>query len=180
MLAAHGVTLAAARTVVVALLGPPTTSGGFGIMVFMEGGDATAGAEKALRLAQAEAKRLRHHYFGSEHLLLGLIAEREGIAARTLTELGVELEPARRELERLFDERDLLVTGPEGDRVKGDFLQRAGDEARRLNQSTIDTEHLLLGLLDDRDGLAVPILEHLGAGPDAVRAAVERRIRAGQ
>jgi ATP-dependent Clp protease ATP-binding subunit ClpA len=186
-------------------------------------------ARKALSLAQEEAQRFQHTYIGTEHLLLGLVREGEGVAAKVLSNLGVELkdvrdtvmerliqmpgseltererqvltlvargytdkqiadnlyvseQTARKHVSRILDKLGLsrheVIIG-RGDRlVRGEIgltprakkvIELAVDEARRLNHPAIGTEHLLLGLVREGEGLAVGVLESLGVRLERVR-----------
>lgn len=135
----------------------------------------TERAKRVLMFAQDEARRLNHSYIGTEHLLLGLVREGEGPAARVLSGLGmgVDLTKVRSAVE---------VTIGRGEReLAGDIsltpharksIELAAEEARRLGHNYIGTEHLLLGLVAEGEGMATGILESLGAHPDAVRNAM--------
>ena len=108
----------------------------------------TERARKVLQLAQEEAQRFNHNYIGTEHLLLGLVREGEGVAAKVLGNLGVELNKVRSAVEFIIGRGDRMVIGdisltPRAKKV----IELAVEEARRLNHSAISTEHLLLGLL---------------------------------
>jgi excisionase family DNA binding protein len=131
----------------------------------------TARARRVLSLAQEEAWRLDHSYMGTEHLLLGLVREGEGVAAKVLTNLGVEPEQARGAVEAVIGRGGHPVTGEVGvtPRVKK-VIELAVDEARRLSHHYIGTEHLLLGLVREGEGIGVGVLENLGVTPDRVRA----------
>jgi ATP-dependent Clp protease ATP-binding subunit ClpA len=114
-------------------------------------------------LAQAEAGRLNHNYIGTEHLLLGLVAEGEGIAARVLASFGAELNKVRSSVEFIIGRGDRMVIGdisltPRAKKV----IELAIDEARLLNHNYIGTEHLLLGLIREGEGIAAGVLESLG------------------
>lgn len=137
----------------------------------------TRRARRVLTLAQEEAQRLNHPYIGTEHLLLGLIREESGVAARVLKELGVEPEKARRALEDLLGRgqgkpSSKIGLTPHTKRV----IELAVDEARRLNHQYIGTEHLLLGLIREGEGMAVNVLRSLGVNLDRVRAETARMI----
>src|SRR5579875_1172978 len=108
----------------------------------------TERARKVLSLAQEEAQRFQHNYIGTEHLLLGLVREGEGVAAKVLANLGVELNKVRSAVEFIIGRGDRIVLGEIGltPRAKK-VIELAVDEARRLNHHYIGTEHLLLGLV---------------------------------
>src|SRR5215467_12110997 len=124
-----------------------------------------------MTLAQDEAQRLGHNYMGTEHLLLGLVREGEGVAAIALTQLGVRLEDARAAVLHIIGHGDRIVAGEIGltPRAKK-VLELAVDEARRMGHHYIGTEHLLLGLLREGEGIAAGVLESLGLNLQEVRA----------
>src|SRR4030088_3589344 len=123
----------------------------------------TERARKVLQLAQEEAQRFNHNYIGTEHLLLGLAREGEGVATKVLANLGVELNKVRSAVEFIIGRGDRTVLGEIGvtPRAKK-VIELAVDEARRLNHSYIGTEHLLLGLVREGQGIAVGVLQSLG------------------
>ena len=127
-------------------------------------------AKKVLSLAQEEAQRLQHPYIGTEHLLLGLLREGEGVAARVLSNLGVELSTVRSTVELMAGRGDQIVRGEIAltPRTKM-VIELAVDEARRLNQQYIETEHLLLGLGREGAGIAVGALQRLGVNLEKMR-----------
>ena len=133
----------------------------------------TERARKVLRLAQDEAQRLRHNYIGTEHLLLGLVREREGVAGVVLTRLGADLEGVRQSVEQRVGQGDRVVLGEVGmtPRAKK-VMELAVDEARRFNHHYIGTEHLLLGVIREGEGIAAGVLESLGLRLEQVRRAV--------
>src|SRR5499427_4559699 len=130
-------------------------------------------ARKVLSLAQEEAQRFNHNYIGTEHLLLGLVREGEGVAAKVLSNLGVELNKVRSAVEFIIGRGDRIVLGEIGltPRAKK-VIELAVDEARRLNHHYIGTEHLLLGLVREGEGIAAGVLESLGVSLDKVRSQV--------
>jgi hypothetical protein len=130
----------------------------------------TERARKVLSLAQEEAQRLQHNYIGTEHLLLGLVREGEGVAAKVLNNLGVELNKVRDAVEFMVGHGDRIVLGELGlnPRAKT-VIELAVDEARRLNHHYIETEHLLLGLVREGEGIAAGVLESLGVRLEKVR-----------
>ncbi len=131
----------------------------------------TERTRKVMHLAQEEAQRLHHNYIGTEHLLLGLLREGDGVAAHVLTRLGMDLEQARRAVEGVVGRGDQLVSGEIGltPRAKH-VLELAVDEARHLHHHYIGTEHLLLGLLREGEGIGVGVLESVGLTLREVRA----------
>lgn len=133
----------------------------------------TKRARKVLSLAQEEAQRLDHSYIGTEHLLLGLVAEGEGLAAKILQNLGVELLTVRRSVEHIIGRGDRIVLGEIGmtPRAKK-VIELALDEAHRLNHHYIGTEHLLLGLIREGEGIAAGVLESLEVNLDRARRSI--------
>jgi tetratricopeptide (TPR) repeat protein len=133
----------------------------------------TEQARKALSLAQEEAQRFQHNYIGTEHLLLGLVREGEGVTAKVLSNLGVELNKVRSAVEFIIGRGDRIVLGEIGltPRAKK-VIELAVDEARRLNHHYIGTEHLLLGLLREGEGIAAGVLESVGVNLERARRLV--------
>ena len=133
-------------------------------------------AKKVLALAQEEAERSHHSYIGTEHVLLGLLREGDGIAAKVLINLGVEIEKVRQTVESLVG-RDKGLTVLQQviptSRVKK-VIELSFEEARRMGHNYVGSEHLLLGLLTEGEGIAAQVLEDLGATLDKVRAEIER------
>jgi ATP-dependent Clp protease ATP-binding subunit ClpA len=127
-------------------------------------------ARKVLSLAQEEAQRFQHNYIGTEHILLGLVREGEGVAAKVLSAMGVELNRVRSSVEFILGRGDRIVLGEIGltPRAKK-VIELAVDEAHRLNHRYIGTEHLLLGLVREGDGIAAGVLESLGVNLEKVR-----------
>jgi hypothetical protein len=137
-------------------------------------------ARKVLTLAQDEAQRFNHNYIGTEHLLLGLVREGEGVAARVLENMNVELPKVRTAVEFIIGRGDRPVVGEVGltPRAKR-VIELAIDEARRLGHNYIGTEHLLLGLVREGEGIAAGVLESLGVNLDKVRHEVIRVLSQG-
>ncbi|MCY3569154.1 MAG: ATP-dependent Clp protease ATP-binding subunit, partial [Chloroflexi bacterium] len=135
----------------------------------------TERARRVLTLAQEEAQRFNHNYIGTEHLLLGLVREGDGVAAKVLSNLGVELTKVRSAVEFIIGRGDRAVLGEIGltPRAKK-VIELAVDEARRLNHHYIGTEHLLLGLVREGEGIAAGVLESLGVNLERVRAETTR------
>lgn len=130
----------------------------------------TNGAREALSLAQEEAQRFQHDSIDTGHLLLGLIREGEGVAANVLNNLGVELNQVRDGIEFIIGRGDRVVLGEIGLTTRAQtVIELALDEARGLNHDAIGTEHLLLGLVREGDGLGVAVLERLGVRLEQVR-----------
>jgi Clp amino terminal domain, pathogenicity island component/TIR domain len=130
----------------------------------------TERVRKVLSLAREEAQRFQHNYIGTEHLLLGLVREGEGVAAKVLANLGVEPNKVRSAVEFIIGRGDRIVLGEIGltPRAKK-VIELAVDEARRLNHHYIGTEHLLLGLVREGEGIAAGVLESLGVNLEMVR-----------
>jgi ATP-dependent Clp protease ATP-binding subunit ClpC len=133
----------------------------------------TERARKVLTLAQEEAQRFNHNYIGTEHLLLGLVREGDGVAARVLSNMGVQLPKVRSAVEFIIGRGETMIMGEIGltPRAKK-VIELAVDEARRLNHHYIGTEHLLLGLVREGEGIAAGVLESLGVNLEKVRAQV--------
>ena len=141
-------------------------------------------ARRVLSLAQEEAQRFNHNYIGTEHILLGLVRESEGVAAKVLSNLNVELVKVRSAVEFIIGRGERPTPGEIGltPRAKK-VIELAVDEARRLNHHYIGTEHLLIGLMREGEGVAAGVLESLGVSLDKVRAETNRilsRSAAGQ
>jgi ATP-dependent Clp protease ATP-binding subunit ClpA len=130
----------------------------------------TERARQVVVLAQDEARRLKHNYIGTEHLLLGLLREEEGLAARTLASFDVTLAEVREQVGTVIGEGDAVTTGqiPFTPRAKK-VLDLSLREALALGHNYIGTEHLLLGLVRENEGVAARILVHYGADAEAVR-----------
>jgi len=133
----------------------------------------TERARTVMQFAQEEAQRLQHNYIGTEHLLLGLLREREGVAGKVLTSMGVDLDQARQAVEGIVDRGDHLGSGeirltPRAKKV----VELAVDEARRLHHSYLGTEHLLLGLLREGQGIGAGVLKSFGLSLQEVLANV--------
>jgi ATP-dependent Clp protease ATP-binding subunit ClpC len=137
----------------------------------------TSEAIKVVMLAQEEARRLGHNFVGTEQILLGLMGEGTGVAAKVLTDLGVTLKEARREVERIIGRGSGFVPTeiPFTPKVKSLFEQ-SFKEARTLGHNYIGTEHLLLGLTDAGEGVAAKVLQNLGIELSQVRTAVIRQL----
>ncbi|MGD1034811.1 MAG: Clp protease N-terminal domain-containing protein [Candidatus Dormibacteria bacterium] len=135
----------------------------------------TEAAKKALTLTQEEAEASRHSYIGTEHLLIGLLREGEGLAARALTNLGMGIGGLRRGIASVLGENEPTVTrgiAPTA-RVKR-VVELSFTEARRTGTIHVGTDHLLLGLLLEGEGIAAHVLHDLGADLEAVRAELAR------
>jgi ATP-dependent Clp protease ATP-binding subunit ClpC len=139
----------------------------------MNGYNFTERVRKVLAMAREEAARLHHEYVGTEHILLGLIREGEGVAAQVLQNLSVELDDIQQKIEETVKKGKAgQTTGPDlpyTSRAKK-VLELAMAEARDLNHSYVGTEHLLLGLLREEKGIAAQVLTDAGVNLDAARA----------
>ncbi len=143
-------------------------------------GRFTERAQRVIVLSQEEARRLGHNVVGTEHILLGLIAEGEDVAARSLLSLGISIDQVRGEVERIIGRGGQPTQGqigftPRSKRV----LELAFDEARRLGHTYIGTEHLLLGLIREGEGVAAQVLHNLGADLEKVRSQVTSQLGGG-
>jgi ATP-dependent Clp protease ATP-binding subunit ClpC len=133
----------------------------------------TERARQVVVLAQDEAQALKHNYVGTEHILLGLLREEEGIAARVLRSLAVELEAVREQVGRIVGTGEEATSGqiPFTPRAKK-VLELALREAKDMGHSYIGTEHVLLGLAREGEGVAARILLDLGVDAERIRAEV--------
>ncbi|MBK8574166.1 MAG: ATP-dependent Clp protease ATP-binding subunit [Elusimicrobia bacterium] len=142
----------------------------------------TERAQRVILIAQEEAKRLNHDYVGTEHLLLGLIALGEGVAAQVVANLGVDLRRVRAEIEKIVGTGDnvmLLGEIPFTPRAKK-VLELAVEEAQNMGHNYVGTEHLLLGLIREEEGVAARVMENLGVRLDVVREEVISLLGEGQ
>jgi ATP-dependent Clp protease ATP-binding subunit ClpA len=130
-------------------------------------------ARRVVVLAQEEARRLKHNYLGTEHILLGLVGEGEGVAARALESLGISLEAVRQQVEEIIGQGQQPPSGhyPFTPRAKK-VLDLASREALQLGHNYVGTEHILLGLVREGEGVAAQVLVKLGADLDRVRQQV--------
>ena len=135
----------------------------------------TQRARRGLSLAQEEAERLQHNYIGTEHLLLGLMREDGGVAGRVLRDLGLEQSRVEELVERLTraSTRTTMVQLDLSPGTKK-VLELAVDEARRMGHHYIGTEHLLLGLVRQSEGVAIDVLKRLGVSPEEIRRQTRR------
>src|SRR5713101_5539558 len=129
-------------------------------------------ARKVMQLANQEAQRFNHEYIGTEHILLGLVKEGSGVAANVLKNLDIDLRKIRLEVEKIVQSGPGMVTmgklpqTPRGKKV----VEYAIEEARNLNHNYVGTEHLLLGLIREEEGVAAQVLMNLGLKLSDVRA----------
>ncbi len=138
-------------------------------------------ARKVMALANQEAQRFNHEYIGTEHILLGLVKEGSGVGANVLKNLDVDLRKVRLEVEKLVKSGpDMVTMGklPQTPRAKK-VIEYAIEEARALNHNYVGTEHLLLGLLREQDGVAAQVLMNLGLKLEEVREEVLNLLGAG-
>jgi ATP-dependent Clp protease ATP-binding subunit ClpA len=135
----------------------------------------TERARRVVVLAQEEARLLNHNYIGTEHLLLGLLREGEGVAAGALTSMGIELEAVRSQVEEIIGQGAAEQAGhiPFTPRAKK-VLELSLREAHQLGHNYIGTEHILLGLVREAEGVAAQVLVAFGAGMNQVRQQVTR------
>src|SRR5438874_5821995 len=139
----------------------------------MNGYNFTERVRKVLAMAREEAARLHHEYVGTEHILLGLIREGEGVAAAVLQNLSVDLDEIQQKIEETVKKgKAAAATGPDlpyTSRAKK-VLELAMGEARDLSHGYVGTEHLLLGLLREEKGIAAQVLSDAGVNLDAAKA----------
>src|SRR5271170_1847242 len=138
-------------------------------------------ARKVMALANQEAQRFNHEYIGTEHILLGLVKEGSGVGDNVLKNLDVDLRKVRLEVEKLVKSgHDMVTMGklPQTPRAKK-VIEYAIEEARNLGHNYVGTEHLLLGLLRERDGVAAQVLMNLGLKLEEVREEVLNLLGAG-
>ncbi|SEO14647.1 ATP-dependent Clp protease ATP-binding subunit ClpC [Terribacillus saccharophilus] len=135
-------------------------------------GRFTERAQKVLALAQEEAVRLGHNNIGTEHILLGLVSEGEGIAAKALTTLGLETERIQEEVEQLIGRGQKITGTPYYTPRAKKVIELSLDEARKLGHSYVGTEHILLGLIREGEGVAARVLNNLGVSLNKARQQV--------
>jgi ATP-dependent Clp protease ATP-binding subunit ClpC len=130
-------------------------------------------ARRVVVMAQEEARMLDHTYIGTEHILLGLVREGEGSAAKALESLGISLDTVRQQVEEIIGRGQQAPSGhiPFTPRAKN-VLQLSLNEARQLGHDYVGTEHILLGLIREGEGVAAQVLVRLGAELDRVRQQV--------
>src|SRR5262245_17654687 len=131
-------------------------------------------ARKVMQLANQEAQRFNHEYIGTEHILLGLVKEGSGVAANVLKNLEVDLRKIRLEVEKLVQSGPEMVTMgklPQTPRAKK-VIEYSMEEARNLNHNYVGTEHILLGLLREQEGVAAQVLVNMGLKLEEVREEV--------
>src|SRR6266516_755254 len=135
-------------------------------------------ARRVVVLAQEEARMLNHNYIGTEHILLGLIHEGEGVAAKALESLGISLEAVRQQVEEIIGRGQHAASGhiPITPRAKK-VLELSLREALQLGHNYIGTEHILLGLIREGEGVAAQVLVKLGADLNGVRLQVDQLLQ---
>lgn len=139
----------------------------------------TKRAQRVMALAQEEAQHFNHNYIGTEHLLLGLVKEGEGAAAQVLSNLGIEATKLRSAVELIIGRGEKQVTGEIGLTPRAKKVIELGhDEAHRLSHEYIGTEHLLLGLIREGDGVAATVLGTLGVKLEQARAELSKVVAA--
>ncbi len=135
-------------------------------------GRFTQRAQKVLALSQEEAMRLNHNNLGTEHILLGLVREGEGIAAKALYELGISAEKVQQEVEGLIGQGEKTVTTIQYTPRAKKVIELSMDEARKLGHTYVGTEHILLGLIREGEGVAARVLSNLGVSLNKARQQV--------
>jgi ATP-dependent Clp protease ATP-binding subunit ClpC len=136
-------------------------------------------ARRVVVLAQEEARILNHNYIGTEHMLLGILHEGEGVGAKTLESMGISLEAARAKVEEIIGQGQSAPTGhiPFTPRAKK-VLELGLRESKQLGHNYIGTEHLLLGIIREGEGVAAQVLQKLGADVGGVRQQVAQLLSA--
>jgi ATP-dependent Clp protease ATP-binding subunit ClpA len=129
-------------------------------------------ARRVVHLAQEEARRLNHNYIGTEHILLGLIHEGEGVAAKALESLGISLEAVRAQVEEIIGQGQTAPAGPIPFTPRAKKVLELSLREAQLGHNYIGTEHILLGLLREGEGVAAQVLVKLGADLSRVRERV--------
>lgn len=137
----------------------------------------TQRARRVLSIAHQEAERMRHSYIGTEHLLLGLMLEEGGVAARVLQELGLEVNRVQEIVERLTGLGQSQTSRPELSPGMQKVLEHALEQARKLGHHYIGVEHLLLGLVEHDEGVAIDALSRMGVTPEQIRRQTQRVLK---
>src|SRR5512138_776073 len=138
----------------------------------------TPRAQQVLALARKEADRFNHNFVGTEHLLLGLIKLGQGVAVNVLQKMGLDLETVRMEVEKQVGtgpDQKMIGNVPYTPRVKK-VLQLAAKEAKALNHTYVGTEHILLGLLREGDGVAAQVLKNLDVDIEQTRQEILKEL----
>lgn len=140
----------------------------------------TAPARRVLTEAQVEAQRFQHNYIGTEHLLLGLLREKEGLAIQVLSNLGVVLNDVRARIESIIGKGERTAPGEVGlTRRARKVIELAVEEAQRIHHNYVGTEHLLLGLVREGEGIAAQVLKDIGVDLTLARAEMAKVLREG-
>ena len=141
----------------------------------------TERARQVVVLAQDEARALKHNYIGTEHILLGLLRQEKGLAARVLESLGITVEEVRAHVARMIGQGDEVTQGhiPFTPRAKK-VLELSLREAKALQHGYIGTEHILLGIVRENEGVAARILLHFDADAETIRSEVIRMLSGGE
>ena len=141
-------------------------------------GRFTEQAQRALILAQEEAKRLQYNFVGTEHLLLGLLSAGDGLAVKVLSGMGVTLDRVRAEVEKVIGRGSTPASGEIGltPRAKKVVLEFSVEEARQLGHNYVGPEHILLGLIREGEGVAARVLVNLGADLDKLRGQMVQQL----
>ena len=134
----------------------------------------TPAAQEVLRFAQMEATRMRHATIGPEHILLGLMLEGEGVAGRVLRDMGLRAVQAQQTVARLSSAASLTALEPELRQTTKGVIQMAIDEGQQHRSAVVDTQHLLLALLQQHEGVIIAVLTQAGLSVEAIRRRVER------
>src|SRR5699024_3041820 len=137
-------------------------------------GRFTERAQKVLALSQEEAIRLGHNNIGTEHILLGLIREGDGIAAKALRELGLEVKKIQTEVEKLIGKGEQPMQSIHYTPRAKKVVELSQDEARKLGHPYVGTEHILLGLIREGEGVAARVLNNLGGSLNKARQQVRQ------
>jgi ATP-dependent Clp protease ATP-binding subunit ClpC len=137
----------------------------------MNGYNFSDRVRRVLQLAREEAARLRHQYVDSEHILLGIVRDSEGVAAAVLTHLNVDLEEIKKRIDKAVKKGTVAPAGPDLPYTSPakHVLELAMTESRELNHSYVGTEHLLLGLLRENKGIAAEVLTEVGVNLEQAR-----------
>ncbi len=139
----------------------------------MKQGRFTNRAVKAIEFAQYEAQELEQDYIGTEHILLGLLHEREGIAAKALGSVGLDFQAVRQQVENVLEQEEQYPSdNPYYTPMAKHAMEMSVREAQRLGHSYVGTEHILLGLLHDEDSAGARVIESMGVDLEALKTTV--------
>ncbi|MBN9386555.1 MAG: hypothetical protein J0I20_00760 [Chloroflexi bacterium] len=138
----------------------------------------TEGAKTALHLAEEEAHNFNHNYIGTEHLLLGIMRDKNGMGARVLNGMGLELSKLRSGVELIVGRGTRPPVGEPGLTPRSKrIIELAVDEARKLKHNFVGSEHLLLGMLQEGDGIAIGVLQNMQVDLGKVRQEVIHQLK---